>query len=273
MWLACLIALLVPLLAPLLAFWTPPPPTGPDDHEALRLADGDSPGWRSLSLDNYQWLNSLGWAVVLPGWLVCWALLARLFYRLYELRLSTLPPSEFVFPSLAGLVACVGVPLFPASYVLASALWALGLRLFLSRGARLGFYHWEQSRGGWTGRRAGWLLLAVLLPLGLLSAVVLLRGLGRYERADGQAVYRSQFALWDEQEYPLADITRLAVSTHYRTGDGEGEWEALHIWLRDGRTCSMETIPPEKRPAFHGWLTRKTGLKVEKARLPEDLGL
>jgi hypothetical protein len=272
--LTALIAVLVPLLAPLLAFLVPPPPAGPDDHDALRpLDDTAGPGPGSLSLDSHQWLNNLGWAVVLPGWFVCWALLALLFYRLYELRLATLPPSQFVFPSQAGLVACVGVPLFPAGYVLASALWAIALRLFLSRRTWLGFYHWEQSRGGWTGRRMGWLLLAVMLPLGLLSAVVLLRGMGRYDRADAQAIYRSKFALWDEEEYPLADVTRLAVSTHYRSGDEEFAGEALHVWLRDGRTCSMETIPPDERPAFHAWLEKQTGHKIERARFPEDLGL
>ena len=75
-YLASLIALLVPLLAPLVVFSAPPPPTGPDDAETLRLADGATgPGPGSLSLDSHQWLNNLGWAVVLPGWLVCWALI------------------------------------------------------------------------------------------------------------------------------------------------------------------------------------------------------
>ncbi len=279
---AALIALLVPLLMPLLELLAPRRPEGPRDEEALRVGDalpsaaGNDPT-KQLSLSRHQWINGVILAIFLPGMLVFAGLFAFLLLALYHLNVSPPPPAVLLSYSGAALVACLMAGFFPgmaAAYLVVQGI----LRLLFRKRTLLEFEYWEQAKSsqiGLTKRAKACLIFWLALSLALFGACSLVLTMNCHNRADESALVVRDVLAWREEEFPYAEITRVAISTHAWASKKKETVEVfaqLHVWMRDGRSRTFGPMGEDQWQALFDLLQRKAGAPIEVVKLPEDVG-
>jgi hypothetical protein len=241
--------------------------------QLLKPSEPEGAVKRRQQPDNWGLPELMVW-LLFPGLFLGWAAVGFTFFGLYEFNLMMLPPSEFVFRSPAARGVCLMASLYPGG-VFFVCLGGVALWFTTGRKEMLEFAQLDEGRTGVGSREMAWLILGLGLVIGLAGAAGLLLTLPCYQRADKTAIAFRRAGAWGEEVYPLAQVTRLALSTRRHKNKSEGTTEpdfVVHVWMADERRLEIGDLSEVDSERFLDWLKQKTGVFPEIVDFPEELG-
>jgi hypothetical protein len=264
---AVMLAIGVPLLPPLYYSLVRPRLFGIGDLDAHATEEQSKESrMRNPGLVRPRWLDWIHVPMVLAAIFVFPPLWFGLFCLMYRGYLSTLPPSEWAFPSGECVAGCF-LPALATGFVTGALLDWLLTRLLLGRRGYEALLDYEQARTNMGLGDFAWMWLVLAGPFGVAGAVAVALTMPTHERVDEGGIGLRGVASLSETYYPYEQVRKMVLFEHrFKKGKVAGG-PYLVVTFTDGQAWEPR-VPMREREQFIAWLEAKTGKKVERDGVP-----